>query len=96
LELNVDKCKSITFSTLGHPFEFSYVLGRVILDRIDSISDLRVIMDSKISFAEHIDVALEKALALLAFVKRISSDSIPLRPLYCSLVRPKLEDASFV
>jgi hypothetical protein len=46
------KCKSITFSRLRHPFEFSYMLGGVILDCVDSIDiDLEVIMDIKMSFA---------------------------------------------
>jgi hypothetical protein len=40
LELNVSMCKSITFSRLRHPAEFPYMLGGVILDRVDSISDL--------------------------------------------------------
>jgi hypothetical protein len=40
LELNVGKCKSITFSRLHHPVEFPYMLGGAILDRVDSISDL--------------------------------------------------------
>jgi hypothetical protein len=32
LELNVGKCKSITFSRLRHPIEFSYMLGGITLD----------------------------------------------------------------
>jgi hypothetical protein len=31
-------------------------------------------MDSKMSFAEHLDIAVGKALAMLGFVKRISSE----------------------
>jgi hypothetical protein len=46
-ELNVGKCKSITFSRLRHPIEFSYMLGGIILDRVDFVNDLGVIMDSK-------------------------------------------------
>jgi hypothetical protein len=48
------KCKSITFSRLCLPIEFLYMLGGIILDRVDSINDLRVIMDSKMSFPGHI------------------------------------------
>jgi hypothetical protein len=54
LVLNVGKCKSITFSRLRHPIEFSYMLGGIILDRVDSINDLGVIIDSKVSFTESI------------------------------------------
>jgi hypothetical protein len=39
LELNVGKCKSITFSRLRHPIDFSYMLGGNIFDRVDFIND---------------------------------------------------------
>jgi hypothetical protein len=78
--LNVGKCKSITCSRLLHPIEFSYMLGCIILDRVDSINDLGVIMDSNVSFTGLIDVTVEKALALLGFVKRLSCE---FREPYC-------------
>jgi hypothetical protein len=46
-ELNVGKSKSITFSRIRHPTEFSYMLGGIILDL--------VVVDSKMSFTRHID-----------------------------------------
>jgi hypothetical protein len=99
LELNVGKCKSITFSRLRHPIEFLYMLDGNILDRVDSINDLRVIMDSRMSFTGHIDVTVRKALAMLGFVKKLSyefRDPYTLKTLYVSLVRPKLKYASCV
>jgi hypothetical protein len=54
LELNVGKCKSITFLRLHHTIECSYMFGGIILDRVDSINDLGVKMDSKVSFTGHI------------------------------------------
>jgi GH43 family beta-xylosidase len=56
-------------------------------------------MDSKMSFAGHIDVTFEKALAILGFVNRLLCefrDPYTLKTLYVSLVRPKLEYASCV
>jgi hypothetical protein len=53
LELNVGKYKSITFSRVRLPIEFSYTLGGIILDRVDSINDLGVLMDSKMYFTGH-------------------------------------------
>jgi hypothetical protein len=58
LELNVGDCISITFSKLRIPIEFSYMLGGIILDRVDFINDLGVIMNSKMSFTGHIDVTV--------------------------------------
>jgi hypothetical protein len=74
LELNVGKCKSITFSRLRHPIEFSYMLGGNNLDCVDSVNDLGVIMDSKMSFTGHIDVTVGRALAMLRFAKRLSCE----------------------
>jgi hypothetical protein len=51
LELNVGKFKSITFSRLRHPVEFSFMLGGIILECVDSITDLGVVMDSRMSFS---------------------------------------------
>jgi hypothetical protein len=99
LELNVGICKSITFSRLRHPIEFLYMLGGIILDRVDSINDLGVIMDSKMSFTGYVDVTVGRDLVMLGFVKRLSCkfrDPYTLKTLYVSLVRQKLEYASCV
>jgi hypothetical protein len=69
LLLNVGKCKTITFSRSRYPVEFSYMLGGTVLDRVSSIIDLRVIMDEKITFSEHVDVMVAKA--LLGFIRRL-------------------------
>jgi hypothetical protein len=85
LELNVGKCKAITFLRIRYPMEFSNVLGGIILDHVDSIIDLRVVMDSWMSFSRHIDVTVEKALAMLEFVKRLSGE---FRDLYIRTLGP--------
>jgi hypothetical protein len=75
------------------------MLSGIILDRVDSINDLGVIMDSKVSFTEYIDVTVGKALAMLGFVNRLSCefrDPYTLKTFYVSLVRPKLKYASCV
>jgi hypothetical protein len=61
MDLNDGKCKSITFSELRHPVKLSYKLGSegVVLDRV--ISDL----GSRMSFAEHVDIAVGMALTML-------------------------------
>jgi hypothetical protein len=97
--LNVSKCKSITFSRLRHLIEFAYMLGGIILDRVDSVNDLGVIMNSKVSFTGHIDVTVGRALAMLGFVKKLSCefrDPYTFKTLYVSIVRLKLEYASCV
>jgi hypothetical protein len=51
------------------------MLRGIILDRVDSITDLGgVVMNSRMSFSRHIDVLVGKALAMLGFVKRLSGE----------------------
>jgi hypothetical protein len=93
LLLNVGKCKTITFSRSRNPVEFSYMLDETMFDRMSSINDLGVIMDEKMTFSEHVDVMVAKALAMLGFIRRLLlefRDPYTLKFLYTSLVRSKL------
>jgi hypothetical protein len=79
LELNVN-------SRLRYTIEFSNMLGGIIPDRIDSINDLGVIMDIKVSFTGHFDLTVGRALTILGFVKRLSCefrDAYTLKNLRC-------------
>jgi hypothetical protein len=78
-----------------------YMLGGIILARVNSITDLGVVMDSRMSFSKHIDgtVRIRMALARLEFVNRLSDvfrDPYIRRAFYVSLVHPKLEYTSCV
>jgi hypothetical protein len=81
------------------PVRFAYTIGSSTLERVVSIIDLGVILDSKLSFRNHIDATIGKGLAMLVFIKRLSSefrDPYTLKALYVSLVRSRLEYASCV
>jgi hypothetical protein len=49
LFLNVDKCKTITFSRTNYPVEFVYMLAEAVLDRVSSMNNLGLIMGLSIS-----------------------------------------------
>jgi hypothetical protein len=53
--LNVDKCKTITFSKIRYPVEFAYMLDGTVLDWV--------------SFSEHVVVMVGKAFAMLRFIR---------------------------
>jgi Reverse transcriptase (RNA-dependent DNA polymerase) len=74
LPLNVNKCKTLTFTRSFHPIIASYVLDGKILERVCSMTDLGVIMDSKLSFREHIDSVVNKGSAMFGFLKRLSRE----------------------
>jgi hypothetical protein len=57
------------------------------------------ILDSKLTFSDHVDVTVSKARQMLGFIMRVGrdfQDPYALKFLYVSLVRSKLEYASCV
>jgi hypothetical protein len=87
-----------TFLRLRYPVEFSFIYP-IILNRVDSITDLGVVMDSRVSFSGHIDVMVGKALAMLRFLIKLSSEfrnPYSFITLFVLHVRPKVEYACYV
>jgi hypothetical protein len=81
------------FSPDAHLFDSQTRLGSSTLERVIFITDLGVISASKLSFTNHIDVTISKGLAMLGFIKRLSSEfrePNTLKFQYLSLVRSKL------
>ena len=94
LQLNIKKCQSFTFYRTSAVILFNYEIKSIILTRLVFIKDLGVFLERKLSFHDHIDAIISKSMAMLAFLKRNSSefsDPYTLRSLYVSLVRPHLE-----
>lgn len=97
MEMNVMKCKVISFTRRQTQLNFRYDVNGTQLDRVSSIKDLGVIMDRKLTFNEHISVTAAKGFAMLGFIRRNASefrDVYALKVLYCSLVRSVLEYAA--
>jgi len=68
------------------------------LDKLDSINDLGVLFDSKLSFRDHISQKINKAYSILGIIKRnfIYLDKRSFILLYKSMVHPHLEYANSV
>ena len=67
--------------------------GPVILEQTPCEKDLGIMIDSELEFDEHISLAVKKANAKLAMIRRtfVYMDKKMLVQLYTSLVRPILE-----
>ena len=99
LTLNIKKCQCMTFCRSSVKFSFQYNIDLVELIKIDSVKDLGVLFDSKLTFCQHIDYIISKSLAMLGFVQRNSAefnDPSTILCLYNSLVRPHLEYCSVI
>ena len=98
LNLNISKCTVITFTRKQNFIHADYVVGSTTLSRSYSIKDLGVLLDSQITFVQHIDVMVASALKRLGFVLRHGMDFSPriLKLLYFTFVRSSLEYCSTV
>lgn len=99
MRLNLSKCCHVSFSRSRNPIASCYRLGDHKLTTVDSVTDLGIIFDSKMSFIPHMNYILPQAYRILAFIRRNCSDfSDPntLKLIYTSYVRSKLEYAAVV
>ena len=74
MDLNIAKCNAILFTRKVNKSDFQYSIKGTFLSQVASIRDLGVIMDSTLSFANYIDTIVSKALGMLGFIKRNTSD----------------------
>jgi hypothetical protein len=67
-----------------------YVIGNSDLERVNVINDLGVLVDSRMTFVNHIESIVVKSARMLGFIKRISrefNDPYTYKTLYVALVR---------
>ena len=68
------------------------------LETIEEEKDLGVIIDNKLKFHTHISAAIKKANRILGLIKRsfteLDENTLPI--LYCSMVRPHLENGNII
>lgn len=98
MELNMNKCKYMRFSRRNFT-AVNYSLGGHQLEQVDVFLDLGILLDAKLSFTSHINMMVNKARGVLAFIKRWAkefTDPYITKQLYTSLVRPILEYGSII
>ena len=92
------KCKYMRFSRRKF-IPVNYLLGGQQLELVHTFMDLGILLDVKLSFISHINMTINKARGVLAFIKRWSKEFIDpyiTKQLYTSLVRPILEYGSII
>ena len=101
LRLNIDKCKSVSYS-IKHTIDTQYhIMDRNQshpLEKLNSIVDLGVHFDSNLTFKDHISEKINKAYSVLGIIKRnfIYMDEHTFILLYKAMVRPHVEFANSV
>ena len=99
LKFHPDKCHVMTlgkFSNIKHAHP--YKLDGEELEHVLAEKDLGILVDSDLTFEEHITKQVNKANSMLGLVKRCFDDLSPgaFRSLYTAFVRPHLEYAQSV
>lgn len=97
--INISKCSYISFTRKKYANLFDYKINNVVINKLNSVRDLGVKVDSKLTFSEHIDSITNKAYKNLGFIFRVTqpfSDVGCLKMLYYSYVRSVLEYCSTV
>ncbi|CAH2088283.1 unnamed protein product [Euphydryas editha] len=97
--LNINKCKHVRFGRKVRTYETCYFLGGSPLTKCDTISDLGITFDTKLTFVPHIDSISNKASKMLGFVMRNTKKFKHPRTkitLYCAYVRSVLEYGSVI
>lgn len=99
LQLNVSKCQIMRFYRVKNPIFFDYSINNMSLVSVSEINDLGIWFDTKLNFIKHIEIITNKALKMLGFILRVSSDFNnvnTVKTLYMSLVRSHIEYNSTV
>lgn len=99
LVISVVKCYVISFHRTQRPIMYDYNIDGAVLTRVTEVLDLGVQLDTKLAFDSQRSMVISKATQRLGFIFKIAKDFDDphcLKALYCSLVRPILENASVV
>ena len=99
LQVNVNKCKVLSFTRKKMQINFPYAINGMILPRPESMNDLGVTFDTTLSFNTHIVNIVNESYRFLGFIARLGKDfnnTDTLRQLFNSYVRSKLEYATVI
>lgn len=96
LNLNINKCKSMSFHRKLAPIIYDYYINSTKLSQITEVRDLGVTFTHNMSFNKHIDNIILKANQMLGFIRRWTKDLSSVNcilVLYFAYVRSQLEYA---
>ena len=104
LNLNPSKCKSFRMTLKTKPVDTEYFIGNSKLENVEVVRDLGVVLDTRLTFSDHIDHAVNKANRALGVLIRSYQRANPRGYLnavsvltsYFSYVRSNMEYCSVI
>ncbi|GBN62629.1 hypothetical protein AVEN_261490-1 [Araneus ventricosus] len=99
LHLNIEKCSVFSYTRKAQPLNHVYKINNLVLSRSNTVTDLGIIVDTKLDFSQHIDTMVSKTYRWLGILKRRTrecSSEFTLKVLYCAHDRSNLEFCSII
>ena len=99
LDLNVNKCRVVSFHRKKYPVHYEYKFNNVVIDRVYQFEDLGIILDDNLSFIQHTEKMINKANAMMGFMFRCCKDFKDLdtfKAIYSMLVRSQVDYLSVI
>ena len=101
MTLSVEKCVTISFhhKVSREAYYYNYTIAGHSLERVETVKDLGVYLDSDLSFRQHQQFVIDKANRQLGFLFKIAQefdDPLCLRSLYFAFVRSHLESSAVI
>jgi hypothetical protein len=98
LSINISKCNVLSLRTKLHQSDSSYSINGIRLANLTQVSDLGILIDSKLAYNKHISNIITKASQRAGVLFRgFTSRSLPLmRKAFITYIRPLLEYDSIV
>jgi hypothetical protein len=94
MTLNLSKCKILTITHKLSPIVYEYSISNVPIERCECIRDLGVLIDTNLSWSEHVTKVVNNAFKTMGIIKRTLGYNAPttvMRLLYLTMVRSILE-----
>lgn len=97
--LNISKCFVVKFSNLAKSRDYTYKINNTVLKTEETVKDLGVILDKKLTFKFHYEKLISSCNQTLGFILRVCKEfknPYTYITLFNCLVRSKLEYASII
>lgn len=99
LPLNANKCNVMSFCRKNSVITHNYSIDDIILERPESVKDLGVLFDAKLSFTLHTEKIVAAAYRMLGFVirnMRQFRDELTFKLLFSAFILSRLDYASII
>ncbi len=99
LNFNVNKCKIISINNTNPLLLHNYTLSNTPLERVNTINDLGLLINSNLTWENHLDSKISKADQMIGLIKRTVGYRCPLKTkltLYNTLVKTSLSYGSVI